>query len=123
MGPRCLLTCWIGLCLGTGAISASFQVFMISMMGGAKRSAFSFKSHPETQRNSHGNDESKTTLSFFATTISALGILLYCIGLLRIELELNNQKKRLNAIESNLETIPPSSASNRVKIIKDASGM
>ena len=47
---------WIGLCLGTGTISASFQdkgnrpsrkeVFMISVMGGAKRSAFSFRSHP-----------------------------------------------------------------------------
>ena len=47
---------WIGLCLGTGTISASFQdkskrpsrreAFMISMMDGAKRSAFSFRSHP-----------------------------------------------------------------------------
>ena len=44
------------LCLRTGTISASFQdkgnrpsrkeVFMISVMGGAKRSAFSFRSHP-----------------------------------------------------------------------------
>ena len=51
MGRRCLLTSWIGLCLGTGTISASFQdkgsrpsrkeVFMISMMGGAKSSSFS----------------------------------------------------------------------------------
>ena len=56
MGRRCLLTSWIGLCLVTGTISASFQdkgslpsrkeVFIISMMAEAKRSVFSFKSHP-----------------------------------------------------------------------------
>ena len=28
----------------------------------------------------------------FSTTISALGIVLYCAGFLRVELELNNQK-------------------------------
>ena len=59
----------------------------------------------------------------FATTVSALGILLYCIGFLRIELELNNQKKRLKALENNPETKPPSSDSNIVKIIKDVRGM
>ena len=59
----------------------------------------------------------------FATTISALGILLYCIGFLRVELELNNQKKRLNVLENNPETKPPSGDSNIVKIIKDARGM
>ena len=59
----------------------------------------------------------------FATTISTLGILLYCIGFLRIELELNNQKKRLNALENNPETKPPSSDPNIVKVIKDAGGM
>ena len=59
----------------------------------------------------------------FATTISALGILLYCIGFLRVELELNNQKKRLNALENNPETKPPSGDPNIVKIIKDARGM
>ena len=46
----------LGLCLGTGTISASFQdkgnrpsrkeEFMISIMGGANRSAFTFRSHP-----------------------------------------------------------------------------
>ena len=53
----------------------------------------------------------------FATTISAFGILLYCIGFLRIELELNNHKKRLNALENNRETKPPSSDPNIVEII------
>ena len=59
----------------------------------------------------------------FVTTISALGILLYCVGFLRVELELNNQKKRLNALENNPETKPPSGDPNIVKIIKDARGM
>ena len=46
----------IGLCLGTGTISASFldkgnrpsrkEVFIISIMGGSKRSTFSFRSQP-----------------------------------------------------------------------------
>ena len=65
----------------------------------------------------------KQHLPSFATTISALGILLYCIGFLRVELELNNQKKRLNALENNPETKPPSGDPNIVKIIKDARGM
>ena len=30
----------------------------------------------------------------FASTISVLGIVLYCAGFLRVELELNDQKKR-----------------------------
>ena len=77
----------------------------------------------KTQRNLHENDESKPTLPFFCYHISALGILLYCIGFLRVELELNNQKKRLNALENNLETKPASGDSNIVKIIKDARGM
>ena len=65
----------------------------------------------------------KQHLPSFATTISALGILLYCVGFLRVELELNNQKKRLNALENNQETKPQYSDSNIVKIIKDARGM
>ena len=65
----------------------------------------------------------KQHLPSFATTISALGILLYCVGFLRVELELNNQKKRLNALENNPETKLPSSDPDIVKIMKDACGM
>ena len=65
----------------------------------------------------------KQHLPSFATTISALGILLYCNGFLRVELELNNQRKRLNALENNPETKPPSSDPDIVKIMKDARGM
>ena len=78
----------------------------------------------KTQRNLHENDESKPThFPSFATTISALGVLLYCVGFLRVELELNNQKQRLNVLENNPETKPPSGDPNIVKIIKDTRGM
>ena len=60
----------------------------------------------------------------FATTISALGIILYCIGFLRVEIELNNQKERLFALENVAErTKPPSSDQRIVKIIKDVRGI
>lgn len=60
----------------------------------------------------------------FATAISALGIILYCIGFLRVEIELNNQKERLFALENVAErTKPPSSDQRIVKIIKDVRGM
>ena len=44
----------------------------------------------------------------FASTISVLGIVLYCAGFLRVELELNDQKKRINALENVAETKQPS---------------
>ena len=59
----------------------------------------------------------------FATTISALSIILYCVGFLRVELELNNQRERLQALENIPETEPPSSDPNIAKFIKIARGM
>ena len=59
----------------------------------------------------------------FATTISALSIILYCVGFLRVELELNNQRERLQALENIPETEPPSSDRNIAKFIKVARGM
>ena len=60
----------------------------------------------------------------FATTFSTLGIILYCIGFLRVEIELNNQKERLFALENVAErTKPPSSDQRIVNIIKDVRGM
>ena len=60
-----------------------------------------------------------------STTISALGIVLYCAGFLRVELELNNQKKRLDALEIVARTKQPFSEPHHsiVKFIKDAHGM
>ena len=45
----------------------------------------------------------------FATILSVLSIAFYCAGFLRVELELNEQKKRINALEIIAETEPPSS--------------
>ena len=59
----------------------------------------------------------------FATTISALSIILYCVGFLRVELELNNQRERLQALENIPETEPPLSDQNIAKFIKVARGM
>ena len=58
-----------------------------------------------------------------AATISALGIILYCVGFLRVELELKNQRERLQALENIPETEPPSSDRNIAKFIKVARGM
>ena len=64
----------------------------------------------------------------FANTISALGIVLYCVGFLRVELELktlNNHKKRLNSLEKVAKSIdPPSSGPNaKPEVIKNSHGM
>jgi len=45
----------------------------------------------------------------FATIFSVLSIGFYCAGFLRVEVELNEQKKRINALEIVAETEPPSS--------------
>ena len=59
----------------------------------------------------------------FASTISALGIILYCVGFLRVELELNNQRERLQALENIAETEPQSGDANIAKFIKLTRGM
>ena len=45
----------------------------------------------------------------FTTILSVLSIVFYCAGFLRVELELNEQKKRINALEIVGETEPSSS--------------
>ena len=45
----------------------------------------------------------------FATILSVLSIVFYCAGFLRVEVELNEQKKRINALEIVAETKHPSS--------------
>ena len=57
----------------------------------------------------------------FASIISVLSIVFYCAGFLRVELELHEQKKRINALESFAED--KSSSNNAdIKIIKNAPG-
>ena len=48
----------------------------------------------------------KQRLPSFTSILSVLSIVFYCAGFLRVELELNEQKKRINALENNEETTP-----------------
>ena len=48
----------------------------------------------------------KQSLPSFTSILSVLSIVFYCAGFLRVELELNEQKKRINALENNEETAP-----------------
>ena len=48
----------------------------------------------------------KQSLPSFASILSVLSIVFYCAGFLRVELELNEQKRRINALENNEETTP-----------------
>ena len=64
----------------------------------------------------------KQSLPSFASIISVLSIVLYCAGFLRVELELNEQKKRINALENVVETKLPSNDPSLVSLIKNAPG-
>lgn len=57
----------------------------------------------------------------FATILSVLSIGFYCAGFLRVELELNKQKKRINALEIAAETGPPLSEVHSDAIITNTS--
>ena len=48
----------------------------------------------------------KQSFPSFASVLSLLSIVFYCAGFLRVELELNEQKKRINALENNGQTEP-----------------
>ncbi|XP_068698457.1 uncharacterized protein [Montipora foliosa] len=54
----------------------------------------------------------KQSLPSFASIISVLSIVFYCAGFLRVEFELAEHKKRINAIESVVEVQPPTSRPN-----------
>ncbi|KAL9967660.1 hypothetical protein ACROYT_G025940 [Oculina patagonica] len=62
----------------------------------------------------------KQTMPSFASIISVLSIVFYCAGFVRVELELHEHKKRINALESDAEAKPPS---NDPDIIKNLNGM
>ena len=57
----------------------------------------------------------------FATILSVLSIVFYCAGFLRVEVELNEQKKRINALEIVGETKPASSEVHSDAIITNNS--
>ena len=64
----------------------------------------------------------KQSLPSFASIISVFSIAFYCAGFLRVELELNEQKKRINALENVAGTEPPSSNPNLEKMSKNFHG-
>ena len=64
----------------------------------------------------------KPSLPSFSSFLSVLSIFFYCAGLLRVELELNEQKKRINALENKANTEPrPSNERSVVEITKTRS--
>ena len=63
----------------------------------------------------------KRKLPSFASIVSVLSIVFYCAGFLRVELELNEQKKRINDLENNQENKPPD-VLNRDKLTKNTHG-
>ena len=64
----------------------------------------------------------KKSLPSFASIISVLTIVLYGAGFLRVEFsELNEQRKRICALE-NIEETEPSDAPNINKIVRNAGG-
>ena len=58
----------------------------------------------------------------FATMISILSVLFYCVGFFRVQLELNEHKQRINVLESIVESTTPPPSNAKIKIIKDAPG-
>ena len=63
----------------------------------------------------------KQSMPSFASIISVLSIVFYCAGFLRAELELHEQKKRMNALENPAEAKSPSMDAD-IKNIKNAPG-
>ena len=63
----------------------------------------------------------KQSLPSFASLLSVLSIVFYCAGFLRVELELNEQKKRIIDLENN-EGNKPSDVPNRDKLTKNTHG-
>jgi len=58
----------------------------------------------------------KQSMPSFPSIISVLSLVFYCAGFLRVELELHEQKKRINALESVAEIKLPSNDADMKKI-------
>ena len=63
----------------------------------------------------------KQSLPSFASIISVLSIVFYCVRFIRVELEMNEQKERISALE-NVAGAKPQSDDADIKIIKNAPG-
>ena len=64
----------------------------------------------------------KQSLPSFASVLSVLSIVFYCAGFLRVELELNEQNNRINALENNEKNNPFNHVPNRDKVTKNTHG-
>ena len=64
----------------------------------------------------------KQSLPSFASIASVVSIVLCCAGFMRVEFELREHKKRINAIESVVEVQPPTSRSNFIQTTKNVPG-
>ena len=63
----------------------------------------------------------KKSLPSFASILSVLSIVFYCAGFLRVEFELIEQRKRINALE-NIQKTKPSQVPNLDKLMRNAGG-
>ena len=63
----------------------------------------------------------KQKMPSFASIVSVVSIVFYCAGILRVELELHEHKKRINALERVTEAKSPSNDAN-MKKVKNAPG-
>ena len=65
----------------------------------------------------------KQRMPSFVSILCVGSFVFYCAGFLRVELELHEQKKRINALENNAESKPqPSREPNPVKTRHSLSG-
>ena len=63
----------------------------------------------------------KQSMPSVASIISVLSVVFYCVGFIRVELEMNEQKERISALE-NIAEAKPLSDDPEIKLIKDAPG-
>ena len=68
----------------------------------------------------------KHSMPSFALITSVLSIVFYCVGFIRLEVELNEQKNRINALEKVVNAILPSDLpepdDENIKVPKNSSG-
>ena len=62
----------------------------------------------------------KQNFPSFASIVSVLSIVLYCAGFLRVELELNEYKKRIHSLESTSKNLPGTSERSYAPTTKNA---
>ena len=64
----------------------------------------------------------KKSLLSYASIISVLSIVFYCVGFIRVELELNQHKNRLNDLERDARSKPAPNDHADIEVIQKAPG-